>query len=45
MSKIGAQMSLSNKSAAKKIYISGPVWGSSLFDQKNNKNQKKKTIY
>lgn len=42
MSKIGAQMSLSNKSAAKKIYISGPVWSSSLFDQKNNKNQKKK---
>ena len=42
MSKIGAQMSLSNKSAAKKIYISGPVWGSSLFDQKNNKNLQKK---
>jgi polysaccharide biosynthesis PFTS motif protein len=42
MSKIGVQMSISNRSAAKKIYISGPVWGSSLFDQKNNKDFPKK---
>ena len=42
MSKIGMQMSISNKTAAKKIYISGPVWGSSLFDPKKKLNNRKK---
>lgn len=42
MSKIGTQMSISNRSAAKKFYISGPIWSSSLFDQKNNKDCPKK---
>jgi polysaccharide biosynthesis PFTS motif protein len=44
MSQLGIEMSLRNKSLAKKFYISGPVWSSNEFSSNINLKVKKNNV-